>query len=65
MKIVTLQYFNGEEWIYAAEHCNKRNALVSLGDDNCNYRAVDKKSGKVLWEILSNGEHVIYNKKGE
>lgn len=44
---VTLQYFNGKEWIFVSEWVNETLAWVSLGDDDFNYRTVDE-NGEVL-----------------
>lgn len=46
--MVTLQYFNGVEWIDCGEFHNEIMAWVSLGDDDDGYRTVDKETGKVL-----------------
>ena len=45
--MITLEYFNGEEWLHAGEFVHEWMAWVSLGDDNLNYRTVDSE-GKVL-----------------
>ena len=46
--MVTLQYFDGAEWIICGEFHNEQIAWMSLGDDNFGYRTVDKGTGKVL-----------------
>lgn len=46
--MITLQYFNGIEWIYAGgPFVNETLAWVSLGGDDDNYRTIDK-DGNVL-----------------
>lgn len=45
--MITLEYFNGKEWIFVSEWINETFAWVSLGGDDFNYRTLDK-DGKVL-----------------
>lgn len=45
--MITLQYFNGKEWIYCDQWPTEELCWVTLGNDNFNYRTVDE-SGKVL-----------------
>lgn len=45
--MVTLEYFNGKEWVFVSQWANEAIAWISLGGDNVNYRTVDK-NGKVL-----------------
>ena len=45
--MITLEYFNGEEWIFVDEYNHEWIAWVTLGDDNLNYRTVDE-DGNVL-----------------
>jgi len=51
--MVRLEYFNGNEWVYAGEFHNEHIAWISLGDDNLNYRTVDSVTGKVLTDKSS------------
>lgn len=45
--MITLEYFNGKEWMYVATWTSEHLAWISLGGDDFNYRTVDK-NGKVL-----------------
>lgn len=45
--MVTLQYFDGQNWIDEGQWPNELIAWATLGDDNYNYRVVDEK-GNVL-----------------
>lgn len=45
--MITLEYFNGTEWVHAGEFHNEMIAWISLGSDNENYRTLDK-DGNVL-----------------
>lgn len=45
--MITLEYFNGEEWVKAGSFTNEKIAWLSLGGDYFNYRTVDE-NGKVL-----------------
>jgi len=45
--MITLEYFNGTEWVHAGRFNNEWMAWVSLGGDNYNYRTADE-NGKVL-----------------
>jgi hypothetical protein len=45
--MITLQYFNGKEWVNAGQSQNEHIAWISLGGDNLNYRAINE-NGKVL-----------------
>jgi expansin (peptidoglycan-binding protein) len=40
--MITLQYFNGEKWLNVSVWRNETLAWWSLGDDNQNYRTIDK-----------------------
>jgi len=46
-KKVTLQYFNGSEWIFIGNFRNEQLAWISLGGDDFNYRTINE-SGQVL-----------------
>lgn len=46
--MITLQYFNGKEWIDCGNFINEQIAWISLGGDDYNYRTVHKESGEVL-----------------
>lgn len=54
--MVTLQYFDGSEWIICGEFHNEQIAWMSLGDDNFGYRTVDKGTGKVITDKSNNVE---------
>ena len=45
--MITLEYFNGKEWINTGRFNNEWMCWASLGGDNYNYRTVDE-NGKVL-----------------
>ena len=45
--MITLEYFNGIEWIEVGTWYSELSAWLSLGDDNDNYRILDEK-GNVL-----------------
>lgn len=45
--MITLEYFNGKEWVFVSKWPNEHIAWTSLGGDDFNYRTVDSK-GKVL-----------------
>lgn len=45
--MVSLQYFNGQEWVNCGQYGKEELAWISLGSDNENYRTVDE-SGNVL-----------------
>jgi hypothetical protein len=40
--MITLQYFNGKEWVNVGQWLNERMAWISLGSDNFNYRTIDE-----------------------
>lgn len=46
--MVTLQHFNGTEWVDCGEFHNEKIAWISLGGDDYNYRTVDKNTFQVL-----------------
>lgn len=46
--MITLQYFNGKEWVDCNDWSNEDLAWISLGGDDFNYRTVHKESGEVL-----------------
>lgn len=50
--MITLEYFNGEQWIAISKWPNERLAWISLASDNENYRTVDE-NGKVLTDKSS------------
>ena len=45
--MITLEYWNGKEWVKTGTWANEWMAWVSLGGDDFNYRTVDE-NGKVL-----------------
>lgn len=45
--MITLQYFDGTEWVYVDEFYNEKIAWVTLGGDDFNYRTIDE-NGNVL-----------------
>jgi hypothetical protein len=45
--MITLQYFNGQEWVTVSEWQNETLAWISLGGDDYNYRTIDN-SGNVI-----------------
>jgi len=45
--MVTLEYFNGKEWVFVEKWNYESLCWASLGQDNFNYRTVDE-NGKVL-----------------
>ena len=45
--MITLEYFNGKEWVRAGEFHSEHIAWISLGGVNLNYRTVNE-DGKVL-----------------
>lgn len=45
---ITLQYYNGVEWVNLGTFFNENNAWTSLGGDTLNYRIVDEKTGEVI-----------------
>lgn len=45
--MITLQYFNGDEWIDAGDFATELMAWISLGGDDLNYRTVDS-NGNIL-----------------
>ena len=47
--MITLEYFNGTEWIEAGKFHNEIIAWISLGSVDINYRTVDE-NGKVLMD---------------
>lgn len=51
--MITLQYFNGTEWIFISEWYNEALAWACLGTDNRNYRTMDAQ-GKVLTDMSIN-----------
>ncbi len=51
--MIELQYWNGTNWIKVSSWVNEVIAWVSLGDDNFNYRTVDK-NGNVLTDKSRN-----------
>ena len=50
--MITLEYFNGIEWIFAGKYGNEHLAWSSLGYDCVDYRTVDE-NGKVLTDKSS------------
>ena len=46
--MVTLQYYDGEEWLDCGNFGNEHIAWISLGGDDINYRTIDKESREVL-----------------
>jgi expansin (peptidoglycan-binding protein) len=40
--MISLEYFNGKEWVHVSKWMNERIAWVSLGGDDRNYRTVDE-----------------------
>lgn len=57
--MVKLQYFNGKKWVPCGEFASERNAWISLGCDNFNYRTVDAETGKVLTDKSDRGFKVV------
>jgi hypothetical protein len=47
-EMITLQYYNGKEWVDCGEFDNEQIAWISLGGDDMNYRTALKQSGIVL-----------------
>lgn len=45
--MITLEYYNGNEWVFVDEYYSENIAWISLGNDNLNYRTVDDE-GNVL-----------------
>lgn len=45
--MITLQYYNGSEWVDVGLFHNDWSAWASLGGDDMNYRTIDSKN-KVL-----------------
>lgn len=45
--MITLEYFNGTEWVFAGKYGNEHIAWSSLGSDYVGYRTVNE-NGKVL-----------------
>lgn len=45
--MITLQYFNGKDWVYAGQFHNEEFAWISLGGDDLDYRTIDS-NGNVL-----------------
>lgn len=45
--LITLQYFDGVEWIDVSQWVNDAMAWVSLGGDDFNYRTIDS-SGNII-----------------
>jgi hypothetical protein len=45
--MITLEYFNGSEWVFVSKWVNEALAWFSLGGDDFGYRTIDD-SGKVL-----------------
>lgn len=39
--MITLEYFNGTEWVFVGMFFSEHIAWISLGDDDENYRTVD------------------------
>lgn len=52
--MITLQYFDGTEWIPAGEFYTEKMAWISLGADNENYRTLDE-NGNVLTSTQHEG----------
>lgn len=46
-KMVTLQWFDGENWVFIDEYSNALIAWITLGPDTYGYRVIDK-DGNVL-----------------
>lgn len=47
--MITLEYFNGKEWIFAGEYESNHIAWLVLGPDYENHRTVDE-NGKVIMQ---------------
>jgi len=45
--MITLEYFNGTEWVHAGEYPQEWMAWVALGGDDRNYRTIDSE-GNIL-----------------
>lgn len=45
--MVTLQWFDGENWVFIDEYSNELIAWITLGPDTYGYRVIDK-DGNVL-----------------
>ena len=58
--MITLQYFNGKEWVDVSKWGNENIAWMSLGGDYRGYRTVDS-DGKILTEIDSKGKVIKHN----
>ena len=50
--MITLEYFNGNEWVFVSTCTNESIAWISLGGDDFNYRTVDE-NGNVLTDKSS------------
>lgn len=48
MEKVTLQWYNGKEWINVSEWANAKTAWFSLGNDNFNYRIINKDGNVII-----------------
>lgn len=46
-KMITLQYFNGIEWMYVSSWHNEASAWASLGNDCYGYRTVDSNGNEL------------------
>lgn len=47
--MVTLEYYNGKDWVFVGKYHSETIAWITLGGDNHGYRTVDE-NGKVLTE---------------
>lgn len=45
--MITLQYYNGTEWVHVGTYPNENFAWITLGGDNVDYRTLDA-DGNVL-----------------
>lgn len=45
---VTLEYWNGKEFVNCGDFFSEQIAWISLGGDDINYRTIDKNTKKVL-----------------
>ncbi len=48
IKMIKLEYYNGNQWVACGEWASEKLAWVSLGGDDLNYRTVEAETGKVL-----------------
>ncbi|MEM7485825.1 MAG: hypothetical protein AAF348_11515 [Bacteroidota bacterium] len=47
--MVTLEYFNGSEWVFVDKYPSNHIAWIALGDDFDNYRTINE-FGEVIME---------------